>query len=256
MLFTILLFIYFFLLFFYGGNNRVPWISPSSFSSLCFYLKLEVKFKFSIECVTTKSSSRDQPSLYKFISYWTNLILLFECEEGESLIDFKGLQNSHHTYIILSLYFIISWYIIFSTKFWALQHWCDGGGTTKHGNSVGQIPADFEVLPWQSCATPILYSRRLGPLPSTNGGGTAQAITTMGRVVRRGRGHTAGILSAYSDGRHQGGELMEYRAPQKVLPLVIPQKSRGQVVLCNQKVSSSIKLSSSKGIQALDWQLT
>jgi hypothetical protein len=123
---------------------------------------------------------------------------------------------------------------------------------TKHDNSVGQIPTDFEALPQQSCATPILCGGRLGPPPSTNGGGTAQAITTMGRTIRRGRGHTAGILSAYLDGRHRGGELMEYRAPQKILPLVIPQKSREQVVLYNQMVSSSIKLSSSKGIQALD----
>ena len=30
----------------------------------------------------------------------------------------------------------------------------------------------------------------------------AQAITTMGRFVRRSKGHTAGILPAHSDGRH------------------------------------------------------
>jgi hypothetical protein len=39
---------------------------------------------FSIKCITTKSSSRDQPFLYLFISYLTNLILLFEYEEAES----------------------------------------------------------------------------------------------------------------------------------------------------------------------------
>jgi hypothetical protein len=43
---------------------------------------------FSIKYITTNSSSRDQP-----FSYLTNLILLFEYEEGESLIDFKGLQK-------------------------------------------------------------------------------------------------------------------------------------------------------------------
>ena len=84
---------------------------------------------------------------------------------------------------------------------------------TKYGNSVGQIPADFEALPRQSCATPILCSGRLGPPLSTNGGGTTQAITTMGRVVHRSRGHTVGILPAYSDGWYQSEELMECRAP-------------------------------------------
>jgi hypothetical protein len=39
---------------------------------------------FSIKYITTNSSSRDQPFLYQFISYLTNLILLFEYEEGES----------------------------------------------------------------------------------------------------------------------------------------------------------------------------
>jgi hypothetical protein len=97
-----------------------------------------------------------------------------------------------------------------------------------------------------------LSSGRLGPPLSTNGRGTTQAVTTMGRTIHHSRGHTAEILQAHSDGWHRGGERMEYRAPQEVLPLVIPQKSRGKVVLCNQKVSSSIKLSSSKGIQTLD----
>jgi hypothetical protein len=66
-----------------GGINGFINI-PFSFSILCFYLKLEVKFMFSIKCITTKSSSRDQPFLYLFISYLTNLILLFEYEEAES----------------------------------------------------------------------------------------------------------------------------------------------------------------------------
>jgi hypothetical protein len=62
----------------------VSYIFPFSFCTLCFYLNLEVKFIFSIKCISTKSSSRDQPFLYLFISYLTNLILLFEYEEGES----------------------------------------------------------------------------------------------------------------------------------------------------------------------------
>jgi hypothetical protein len=49
-----------------------------------------------------------------------------------------------------------------------------------------------------------------------------QAVTTMGRTIRRIRGHTAGIISTYSDGRHRSGELMEHRTPQKVLPLAKP----------------------------------
>jgi hypothetical protein len=51
-----------------------------------------------------------------------------------------------------------------------------------------------------------------------------QAVTTMGRVVRCIRGHAAGIISAYSDGRHRSGELMEHKTPQKVLPFARPQK--------------------------------
>jgi hypothetical protein len=86
-------------------------------------------------------------------------------------------------------------------------------------------PADLETLPRQSCATLILRSRRLGPPPSTNRRGTAQTVTTMGRTVCHGRGHTAGILPDYSDGWHRSGEFMEYRAPQKILPLAIPQNS-------------------------------
>jgi hypothetical protein len=51
---------------------------------LYFYLELEVKSMFSITCITTNLSSRDQPFLYQFMSYSTNLILLFEYEEEES----------------------------------------------------------------------------------------------------------------------------------------------------------------------------
>jgi hypothetical protein len=39
---------------------------------------------FLIKHITTKLSSRDQPFLYLFISYLTNLILLFEYEGEEA----------------------------------------------------------------------------------------------------------------------------------------------------------------------------
>jgi hypothetical protein len=91
----------------------------------------------------------------------------------------------------------------------ARGHQCTGGGTTKCGNSVGQIPADPEALPRQSGATSILRSGRLGPPPSADGGGTTQTITTVGRVVHHHRGHTTEILPAHSDGRHRSGEFME-----------------------------------------------
>jgi hypothetical protein len=38
------------------------------------------------------------------------------------------------------------------------------------------------------------------------------------------RGHSARIIPAYSNGWHKSGELMEHRAPQKVLSLAKPQK--------------------------------
>jgi hypothetical protein len=94
----------------------------------------------------------------------------------------------------------------------------------EHSNSVGQVSAGLEALPRQSYAASILCSGRLGPPPNSNGGGTTQAITAMGRTVHRSGGHTAGIISTYSDGRHRSGELVEHRTPQKVLPLEMPQK--------------------------------
>jgi hypothetical protein len=45
---------------------------------------------FFIKCISTKSSSRDQPFLYLFISYLTNLILLFEYHY-KKLINVHGL---------------------------------------------------------------------------------------------------------------------------------------------------------------------
>jgi hypothetical protein len=53
----------------------------------------------------------------------------------------------------------------------------------------------------------------------------AQAITTMGRTVHHIRGHAAGIIPAYSDGRHRSGELVEHRTPQKILSLARSQNS-------------------------------
>jgi hypothetical protein len=40
-----------------------------------------------------------------------------------------------------------------------------------------------------------------------------QAITTVARTVNCIRGHPAGIISTYLDGRHRSGELMEHRTP-------------------------------------------
>jgi hypothetical protein len=51
---------------------------------------------------------------------------------------------------------------------------------------------------------------RLGPPLSSNEGGATQVVTTMGRVIHRSRGHTAGIISAYSDGWYRSAELMKY----------------------------------------------
>jgi hypothetical protein len=133
----------------------------------------------------------------------------------------------------------------------ARGHWCARGGTTKCGNSVGQIPVDLEALPRQSGATSILCIGRLGPPLSTNGGGTTQTVATVGRTIHRCRGYTTGILPTHSDGRHWSGEFMEYWAPQEILPLAIPQNSWGRVIFCKQKVLSSIKSPFSKAYKFL-----
>jgi hypothetical protein len=52
----------------------------------------------------------------------------------------------------------------------------------------------------------------------------AQAVTAMGRAIHRIRGHSSRIIPAYSNGWHGSGELMEHKAPQKVLSLARPQK--------------------------------
>jgi hypothetical protein len=45
-----------------------------------------------------------------------------------------------------------------------------------------------------------------------------QVVTTMGRDVHHSRGHTARIISTYSDGQHRSGELVEHRTPRKFYP--------------------------------------
>jgi hypothetical protein len=80
----------------------------------------------------------------------------------------------------------------------------------EHNNSVGQVPVDVEALPRQSCVTWILCSGRLGPPPSSNGGGATQAVIAMGRTIHHRRGHTTRIISNYLDGRHRSGELVEH----------------------------------------------
>jgi hypothetical protein len=66
---------------------------------------------FSIKYITTNSSSRDQP-----FSYLTNLILLFEYEEGESLIDFKGLQKFSPQLFYYFMIYIFFYQILGFTK--------------------------------------------------------------------------------------------------------------------------------------------
>jgi hypothetical protein len=41
----------------------------------------------------------------------------------------------------------------------------------------------------------------------------------MGRAIHGVEGHSARIISAYSNGWHGSREFLEYRAPQEVLPL-------------------------------------
>jgi hypothetical protein len=48
--------------------------------------------------------------------------------------------------------------------------------------------------------TSILCGGRLGPLPNSNGGRTTQVVTTMGRAIHCVGGHSARIISAYSNG--------------------------------------------------------
>jgi hypothetical protein len=47
----------------------------------------------------------------------------------------------------------------------------------------------------------------------------AQIVAAMGRTIHGVGGHSARIILVYSNGWQGSGELMEYRAPQKVLSL-------------------------------------
>jgi hypothetical protein len=49
-------------------------------------------------------------------------------------------------------------------------------------------------------------------IPNSNGGRTAQVVTTMGRAIHCIRGHSAGIIPAYSNGWYRCGKFMEHRA--------------------------------------------
>jgi hypothetical protein len=61
--------------------------------------------------------------------------------------------------------------------------------------------------------TSILRSGRLVPSPNSNGRRMTQIIAAMGRAIHGVGGHSARIISAYSNGWHESGEFMEYRAP-------------------------------------------
>jgi transposase InsO family protein len=74
----------------------------------------------------------------------------------------------------------------------------------------------------------ILCSGRSRPPPNSNGGGTTQVVTLMGRTIHSSRSHSAGIISSHSDGRHRNWELLEYRTPQEVLSLAVFQKLSGR----------------------------
>jgi hypothetical protein len=99
---------------------------------------------------------------------------------------------------------------------------------TERSNSISTIPADAKTLSRQGRATTILFSGRSRPPPNSNGGGTAQVITLMGRTIHSSRSHSAGIISSHSNGRHRNWELLEYRTPQEVLSLAVFQKLSGR----------------------------
>jgi hypothetical protein len=67
--------------------------------------------------------------------------------------------------------------------------------------------------------TSILHIRRFGPSPNSNRRRMAQTIAAMGGAIHSVGGHSARIISTYSNGWHRSREFMEYRAPQEVLPL-------------------------------------
>jgi hypothetical protein len=87
---------------------------------------------------------------------------------------------------------------------------------------------DSETLSRQGRATMILLSGRSRPSPNSNRGGTTQVVALMGRTIHSSRSHSAGIISHNSDRRYRNWELLEYRAPQKILPLAKFQKLSGR----------------------------
>jgi hypothetical protein len=98
----------------------------------------------------------------------------------------------------------------------------------EHGDSVNTVSANSEALSRQGHMTSILRSGRPRPPPNSNGGGTTQTVTTMGRTIHSSRSHSAWIISSHSNGRHEIWELMEHRTSQEVLPLAISQKLLGR----------------------------
>jgi hypothetical protein len=60
---------------------------------------------FSIKYITTNSSSREQPFLYQFISYLTNLILLNMRRENPNRFQRSSKILSTLLYIFLSLFY-------------------------------------------------------------------------------------------------------------------------------------------------------
>jgi hypothetical protein len=68
----------------------------------------------------------------------------------------------------------------------------------------------------------------------------------MGRSICSSGGHSARIISTYSNGWHGSREFMEYRASQEVLPLARSQKAIGATLysvigkyIVNKKISFS-----------------
>ena len=104
--------------------------------------------------------------------------------------------------------------------------------TAECSNSISTVLADSKALSRQGCAATVLFSRRPRPPPNSNGGGTAQVITLMGRTLHGSRSHSARIVSSHSDGWHRSWELLEHRTPQKVLSLAVLQNCWDDDVFC------------------------
>ena len=109
-------------------------------------------------------------------------------------------------------------------------------GTTECSDPISTVPADSEALSRQGCAATFLFDRGPRPPPNSNGGGTAQVVTLMGRAFHSIRGHSARIVSSHSDGWHRSWELLEYRTPQKVLSLAVSQNCWDNDVICKVEI--------------------